>query len=87
MGGRPQAASLVQGLRPLQNHPSPTVCILRKVSAGEHGDCASCVAKSLNGSKNDWLVKRCGLVVTSNLLFDRAKLAILYFVKPDAGIN
>ena len=30
MGGRPQAASLVQGLRPrnapLQNHPSPTLC-------------------------------------------------------------
>ena len=29
MGGRPRAASLVQGLRPrnapLQNHPSPTV--------------------------------------------------------------
>ncbi|GEM_PF-3173541 len=45
------------------------------------------VTKSLNGSKDDWLVKRCGLVVTSNLLFDRAKLAILYFVKPDAGIN
>ncbi len=36
--------SLVQGLRPrnapLQNHPSPTVCILSNVSAGEHGgDC------------------------------------------------
>jgi len=30
MGGRPQAASLVQGLRPrnapLQNHRSPTLC-------------------------------------------------------------
>ncbi len=47
----------------------------------------SYVTKSLNGSKDDRLVKCCGLVVTSNLLFDRAKLAILYFVKPDAGIN
>jgi len=41
MGGRPQAASLVQGLRPrnapLQKHASPTVCLYRSVSAGEHG--------------------------------------------------
>ena len=33
--------SLVQGLRPrnapLQNHPSPTVCLHHNVSAGEHG--------------------------------------------------
>jgi len=38
MGGRPQAASLVQGLRPrnapLQNHASPTVCLHRCGSAG-----------------------------------------------------
>ncbi len=41
LGGRPQAASLVQGLRPrnapLQNRASPTVCLHRNVSAGEHG--------------------------------------------------
>jgi len=37
MGGRPQAASLVQGLRPrnapLQNHPSPTLCAHSSIAA------------------------------------------------------
>jgi len=37
MGGRPQAASLVQGLRPrnapLQNHASPTGCLHRSLPA------------------------------------------------------
>ncbi len=62
--------SLVQGLRPrnapLQNHLSPTVCILRNLSAGEHGGGCTpgCVTKSLNSSKDDWLVNCCGLVVT-----------------------
>ena len=41
LGGRAQAPSLVQGLRPrnapLQNRASPTVCLHRNVSAGEHG--------------------------------------------------
>ncbi len=71
MGGRAQAPSLVQGLRPrnapLQNHLSPTVCILRNVSAGEHGLYTSYVTKSLNGSRDDWLVKSgtaYGFVVT-----------------------
>ncbi len=66
--------SLVQGLRPrnapLQKHASPTVCLLRNVSAGEHGGglYTSCVTKNLNGSKDDWLVKYCGLVVTTERL-------------------
>ena len=51
MGGRPQAASLVQGLRPrnapLQNHASPTVCLHRNVTAGEHGgDCAPAASQT-----------------------------------------
>jgi len=41
MGGRAQAPSLVQGLRPRnaprQKHASPTVCLLRNVSASEQG--------------------------------------------------
>ena len=66
--------SLVQGLRPrnapLQKHASPTECLLRNVSAGEHGRrlYTSCVTKSLNGSKDDWLVKYYGLVVTKELI-------------------
>ncbi len=70
MGGRAQAPSLVQGLRPrnapLQKHASPTVCLLRNLSAGEHDGAlhTSSVTKSLNASKDDWLVNYCGLVVT-----------------------
>jgi len=47
----------VQGLRPrnapLQNHPSPTVCILRNLSAGEHGGGRTPVA-----SPRAWMVPR-----------------------------
>jgi len=47
----------VQGLRPrnapLQNHPSPTVCLLRNVSAGEHGGGCTPVA-----SPRAWMVPR-----------------------------
>jgi len=47
--------SLVQGLRPrnapLQKQASPTVCLLRNVSAGEHGDGCTPVA-----SPRAWMV-------------------------------
>ena len=47
MGGRPQAASLVQGLRPrnapLQNHPSPTLCAHSSRAAP-----AACLANSVS---------------------------------------
>jgi len=49
--------SLVQGLRPrnapLQKHASPTVCLLRNVSAGEHGRGCTPVA-----SLRAWMVPR-----------------------------
>jgi len=39
--------------RPLQNHLSPTVCILRNVSAGEHGGGCTPVT-----SQRAWMVPR-----------------------------
>jgi len=79
LGGRAFGPPLCRGCAPATppTKPSLTRCVPSSQRVGWRAWrrlYTSCVTKSLNDSKDDWLVNYCGLVVTCNLSSRRRKL-------------